>query len=359
MKDHDIFSERERRLLYFKKPELRPVKVPSLNDANTIRVPSLNDANLLTQPSIDQIIIEFLKQYDVNVEPRSVGAWNGWDTLSAASALSTAIFAERGTRLDIASTLFMANRSNQVNSAAQDWGTWKRWALDHKNFDQYKDEVIQTINFHNENATKEVEEAIRQAELHNKNAIKEIKNSIREAELHNENLCKRLQDPEIKEYVSQLVENDNLAIANLKEKRSKIAIQTTIVFFSIIAIFSIGNFSYRKIQKVINNKNQEKVIPLKQQAQKFIIEKNFANALLTYEKALKITPNDKSLILIYARTIFRYHQATNTKPSCVIKKALQQISRDDLQWRGRVILNNRVNVCSNRTGWGSEGFKWR
>ena len=65
LKDSDIFNELERRLLYAKKPELRPEKVPSLKDANTIRVPSLNDVVLLEQPSVDQIIIEFLKQYEV------------------------------------------------------------------------------------------------------------------------------------------------------------------------------------------------------------------------------------------------------------------------------------------------------
>ena len=71
-------------------------------------VPSKSDANLLTKPSVDQIIIEFLKQYEVNVEPRSVGAWNHWDTLSTA----TTLFAREGSTLNIASTMFMVNRSN-------------------------------------------------------------------------------------------------------------------------------------------------------------------------------------------------------------------------------------------------------
>ena len=209
MKDSDIFNERERRLLYSKKPEVRPKKVPSLREANTIRVPSLNEVNLLSQPSLDQIILQFLHQYEVNVQPRSVGAWNGWDILSAASTLSTAIFSEKEDyNLNIASTIMMANRSNQINSAAQEWGTWKRWALDHKNFEQYKDDVIQTINFHNENATKEMEKAIKKAELHNKNAIKEINILIKQAELYNENLAKKLKTQEIREYVSQLVETD-------------------------------------------------------------------------------------------------------------------------------------------------------
>ena len=145
--------------------------------------------------------------------------------------------------------MFMANRSNQINSAAQDWGTWKRWALDHKNFDQYKDEVMQTINFHNENATKEVEERIRQAELHNINAIEEVKNSIRQVELHNEKLVKKLQkqETELKEYVSQLVESENLSIARTQNKRNKL---TKILIFSLISfstLIFIGDCSLRYI----------------------------------------------------------------------------------------------------------------
>ena len=76
--------------MYSNKPELRPNKVPTLNDANTIRVPSLNEVNLLTQPSIDQIVIEFLKQFEVNVKPRTVGAWNGWDVLSVLTTFAAA-----------------------------------------------------------------------------------------------------------------------------------------------------------------------------------------------------------------------------------------------------------------------------
>ena len=175
LKDYDIFNERERRLLYSKKPELRPTKVPNLNDANTIRVPSLSDVVFLEQPSVDQIIIEFLRQYEVYVKPRSVGPWNGWDTLSTASY----IFAEEGSTLNIASTMFMANRSNQVNSAAQDWGTWKRWALDHKNFEKYRDDVIQTIKIHNETALKKLKRKLEKQNYIMKMLSRRLKNQLK------------------------------------------------------------------------------------------------------------------------------------------------------------------------------------
>ena len=120
----NIFSKHELKFLTQKRPELVPLNLPSANDAQ-----------LLTEPSIDQIIVQFLKQYDVKVKPRSVGEFNGWDALSALTTFYSAN--EKNSSFNVASSILMANRSNQVNSAAQDWGTWKRWALDHKNFEQF------------------------------------------------------------------------------------------------------------------------------------------------------------------------------------------------------------------------------
>lgn len=250
MKDSDIFSQRELRLLYSKKPELKPLKIPSINEAKTIKVPSINEAVLLTQPSIDQIIVEFLKQYEVNIKPQNVGDWNGWDTIATLDA-----FMNRGSGgSTIANTLFYASRSNQVSQSAQDWQTWKRWAIDHKNFDKYKDDVIQGIISHNENAIKDVEESIRKAELNNKNAIKEVEQSIRKAELHNENLVRKLQKqkPEFKEYISQLVESENLRIKKLRLKRNKIFI------FILLPIFLMGSISIYFLQLEKINKERER-----------------------------------------------------------------------------------------------------
>mgnify|MGYP001226167892 CR=1 FL=1 len=118
-----IFSKYEIQYLSDKRPDLVPMEVPSLSNAP-----------LLTQPSVDQIILKFLAKYEVNVKPRNVGEWNGWDTMYT----FTRIFAKENSTLNIASTMFYTNRSNQINSAAQDWGIWKRWALDHENFNPFK-----------------------------------------------------------------------------------------------------------------------------------------------------------------------------------------------------------------------------
>ena len=293
MKDFEIFNKRERRLLYLKKPDLKPIRVPTLNDAKTIRIPSINEVKLLTEPSIDQIIIQFLKQYDVKVKPRSVGEFNGWDALSALTTFYSAN--EKNSSFNVASSILMANRSNQVNSAAQDWGTWKRWALDHKNFEQFKDDVIKNITLHNENATKEVEEAIRKAEIHNKNAIEEIKQSITKAELHNENLCKKLLDPEIKKYVSQLVENDNNEIALRKKKLSKI---------SRVLLISISSIAFVSICFVFINKRiiKHELKTTFAEGEKELEAGKYWKARNIYKEALKIDPNFEKAKLGLIRT---------------------------------------------------------
>ena len=158
----NIFSKSELNYISQKRPDLVPSNVPSRNDAKLLNVPSRNDAKLLKQPSLDQIIVQFLKQYDVKVKPRSVGQFNGWDALSALTTFYSAN--EKNSSFNVASSILMANRSNQVNSAAQEWGTWKRWALDHKSFEKFKDNVIQNITLHNEKVLKETDEQIKKAE---------------------------------------------------------------------------------------------------------------------------------------------------------------------------------------------------
>ena len=61
-KVEEIFSQEELDYLSKKRPDLVPMDLPSLSDAPTLR-----------QPSLDQIIVKFLKKYEVNVDPRSVG----------------------------------------------------------------------------------------------------------------------------------------------------------------------------------------------------------------------------------------------------------------------------------------------
>ena len=353
MKDSEIFNERERRLLYSKKPELRPIKVPSINEAKTIRVPSINEAVLLTQPSIDQIIVEFLKQYDVNVKPQNVGSWNGWDTIATLDA-----FMNRGSGgSTIANTLFYASRSNQVSQSAQDWQTWKRWALDHKNFDQYKDEVIQSININNENAIKEVEESIRRAELHNKNAIKEVEESIRRAELHNENLVKKLQKQkiELKEYVSQLIESENLQIAKLQKKRTKIIkiLGFSIMSLTLISVIFTTGYQYltrpklsgvnKQIKLNRNNKYAQEAMKSFNYGNSAFKSGNFDTAIYWYKDALELDKNLPGVNYALGLTYYK-HSLKNGKlyRQCYAKDYLEKVKSKDPDFQNAITLLDKI-----------------
>ena len=109
------FTQRQVQIIQEKRPDLRFQPIPTLDD----------------------LIIEFLKKYDVNVEPRTVGEWNGWDYFGSIMS----IFSEKNSTSDLADNLFYMNRSNQINTAAQEWSTWKRWALDHQEFNSFKDDL--------------------------------------------------------------------------------------------------------------------------------------------------------------------------------------------------------------------------
>ena len=93
----EIFSKEELKYLAKERPDLVPVDLP-----NEI------DVGCLPEPSFDQAIIGFLKKYDVNAQPRSVGEWNSLDTLSTIGGL----LAREGSTLNIASTMFASNKSN-------------------------------------------------------------------------------------------------------------------------------------------------------------------------------------------------------------------------------------------------------
>ena len=182
----EIFSQEELDYLSKERPDLVPMDLPSPSDVVTLK-----------KPSLDQIIVKFLKKYEVNVEPRTVGKWNGWDTVSTMSSL---LSSSKGSMGDIASTMFYANRSNQINSAAQDWGTWKRWVFDskEKEFEQFKNELIKSIN------------------TFNKKSIEENEEKIRKATLNNQKIFKVLQEPHAQKKIVELKE---LAKQLAKEKK--------------------------------------------------------------------------------------------------------------------------------------------
>ena len=228
MKISEIFTKEELEYISKKRPDLIPLEIPSKNDIE-----------LLSHPSIDQTVIEFLKQYDVKVQPRSVGAWNGWDILSTISSFYAG---EKGSMSNIASTIFLANRSNQVNSIAQDWATWKRWALDHKDFDTYRNEVIKIIN------------------LHNEKKLNEVNDQIETAQVNNKKISEALLEPSAKEYISEAIKRNKIKEDKQNTRLGCLILSLPIVIVCLFVFDSfIGGPAKRK------QKRQSELISLVQQ----------------------------------------------------------------------------------------------
>lgn len=137
-----FYKHKELEIIWRKRPDLKLLEFPKKPHLKFLpSEPVLNSVekvNKLDTPTVDQIILKFLEQYEVFIEPRSVGEWNGWDTISAIGL----IFSGEGNSRNIASTIFAANRSNQISDAAEDWGNWKRWAIDHPDFEEFKSNII-------------------------------------------------------------------------------------------------------------------------------------------------------------------------------------------------------------------------
>ena len=157
-KVNEIFSSEELTYLATKRPEIVPKDVPS------------KSSEILDQPSLDQLIVQFLAKYEIFVEPRNVGAWNGWDTVSTVSSFLTPT--DKLSSFDVAKTIFYANRSNQINSEAQEWNKWKRWVLDTKEqeFNIFKNQVFQSIIAQNRETNEYLDRQIEAAEINNRRA---------------------------------------------------------------------------------------------------------------------------------------------------------------------------------------------
>ena len=258
------FSKYEIQYLTDKRPDLVPMEVPSLSNAP-----------LLTQPSVDQIILKFLAKYEVNVKPRNVGEWNGWDTMYT----FTRIFAKENSTLNIASTMFYTNRSNQINSAAQDWGIWKRWALDHENFNQFKSELVQSIDFYN------------------KKVIEETKTKIRIAETHNYKALLALREPSAKEYISELRKQDEL-----KRKKKRMNIMFSFIgligFISFAAIMEVPKQNARIAERKLRNIEKLKIELMSNKtlrdAENSFLKSNFNRSLRYYSAVLEDIPQEFS-----------------------------------------------------------------
>ncbi len=108
-------------------------------------------------PSLDAVIVEFLKKYEVYVQPISSGTRN-----TGESAVAGAITGMAGA--DVGGDAFMvAGQNKQIK--VQEWTQWKQWALDHKDFEPFKVEKINKAKEHNEEINKKLKDPVIQKQL--------------------------------------------------------------------------------------------------------------------------------------------------------------------------------------------------
>ena len=106
-------------------------------------------------PSLDSVIVEFLKKYEVFVQPpknRNV----------AEGALTGAITGMAGA--DVGGDMAMIQGQNK-QTKIQEWTSWKQWALDHKDFEAFRAEKIDTAKAHNSKILESLKDPKVQKEL--------------------------------------------------------------------------------------------------------------------------------------------------------------------------------------------------
>ena len=114
-----------------------------------------HEPDLKTKPrkkySLDEIIVEFLKIYEVYVKPVSSQTRRiGQDAISG--AITGALGA------DVGGDAFQISGQNK-QTQVQEWTQWKQWALDHKDFEAFRNEMNSKIDEENKKITDYLESA--------------------------------------------------------------------------------------------------------------------------------------------------------------------------------------------------------
>ena len=91
---------------------------------------------VIKPPTLDQVIVSFLAKYDVFVEPVTSTNTKGNKNLGDASI---AILGGPELGYDAVKV-----RKQKEQTKIQEWTQWKQWALDHKDFEAYRAEKIDT-----------------------------------------------------------------------------------------------------------------------------------------------------------------------------------------------------------------------
>ena len=111
------------------------------------------ELNLKSVPQLDDVIVEFLKKFDVFVKPITSESKN-----TKGNAIAGAITGMAGA--DVGGDAFLISGQDK-QTKVQEWIQWKQWALSHKDFEAYKAEKIDKVKAFN----KSVEDKLRDPEF--------------------------------------------------------------------------------------------------------------------------------------------------------------------------------------------------
>ena len=131
------FTQRQVQIIQEKRPDLRFQPIPTLDD----------------------LIIEFLKKYDVDVKPITSKSKNIRDNMIGGAVTGMA-------GIDSGGDVFIAS-GQEKQTKVQEWTQWKQWALDHKDFEEFKSKRLEENQFFNESVLKKINTSPLKEELEN------------------------------------------------------------------------------------------------------------------------------------------------------------------------------------------------
>ena len=108
-----------------------------------------------TEPSLNDAIVEFLKRYEVFVEPPK-------DKSMLDGAISGAITGFAGANAG-GSAFLISGQKKQTQ--VQEWTQWKQWALDHDEFPKFQTTFFNKIHEYNEKIDKKLKDPEFQKEI--------------------------------------------------------------------------------------------------------------------------------------------------------------------------------------------------
>tara|TARA_B100001057_G_scaffold41593_1_gene37265 strand:- start:137 stop:709 length:573 start_codon:yes stop_codon:yes gene_type:complete len=106
-------------------------------------------------PSLDSVIVQFVRKYEVFVEPP-----NKRDVLGG--AITGAVTGMAGA--DVGGDMAMIQGQNK-QTKIQQWTTWKQWALDHKDFESIRIEKIENPKSNNSKILEKLQDPTVQKDL--------------------------------------------------------------------------------------------------------------------------------------------------------------------------------------------------